>query len=609
MGSLSIAWKDITRKKQRSILYVFTLSLVNATGVSLYIISSALKSQIVQASGKFNGIILQVMIDYMNFLIIFSFLTSIVVASVLVSLLTVARMKDLAIFQSIGGTYKQIQRIPIAEIFIITLIACFLGIFEGIIGGYFLLLSLSLNHIAINILSFGFFILQFILISVIGTYFVSGFFVNYLLRRKFNEIMNSQYEIISGTTKTAWGFSTKKRTAFKFGHLFQQRSPMISRIMILGILILTLISSFGILGGSIIQETTDSYIKRGYGAERNTTTIAVTPTQDCTNFLKSQYDANNELNFEIPMNFTKKFFSPEFFSQIPQGAKFESRLLSVGTVHLIVNRGDVNKTNINVGNNTFQTYLWGVDNTFENVLNYYSAGKEIKFPLNDDLFLGDSYQPEIREKHTSKLFPKTINSESIELQRFNIVKMLIDPFAHGFCTYININSLTSLTNSLNNSMRNVLFFSNPNQDVYKFLKTFNLNYISLQPYSRIYLDFSQNFWSISNTVLIPVFVSIGLSLVAFSNLYAIMIKKDLYIMRVLGGRQRILKRILLWINLLISLQGVIPGILLGFSLAISVLIPEPIFPTTSSWILLFISFLSIIIIIERYLTRFTHQVM
>ncbi|MHA1945326.1 MAG: hypothetical protein ACXAC6_04000 [Candidatus Hodarchaeales archaeon] len=609
MGSLSIAWKDITRKKQRSILYVFTLSLVNATGVSLYIISSALKSQIVQASGKFNGIILQVMIDYMNFLILFSFLTSIVVASVLVSLLTVARMKDLAIFQSIGGTYKQIQRIPIAEIFIITSIACFLGIIEGIIGGYFLLLSLSLNHMVINIFSFGFFILQFILISVIGTYLVSGFFVNYLLRRKFNEIMNSQYEIISGTTKTAWGFSTKKRTGFKFGHLFQQRSPMISRIMILGILILTLISSFGILGGSIIQETTDSYIKRGYGAERNTTTIAVTPTQDCTNFLRSQYDANNELSFDIPMNFTKKFFSPEFFSQIPQGVKYESRLLSIATIHLIVNRGDVNKTNINVGNNTFQTYLWGVDSTFENVLNYYSAGKGNLFPLNDDLFLGDSYQPEIREKHSSKLFPKTINSEPIDLQRFNIVKMLIDPFAHGFCTYININSLTSLTNSLNNSMRNVIFFSNPNQDIYNFLKTFNLDYFSLQLYSRIYLDFSQNFWSISNTVLIPVFVSIGLSLVAFSNLYAIMIKKDLYIMRVLGGRQRILKRILLWINLLISIQGVIPGILLGFSLAISVLIPEPILPTISSWILLFISFLSIIIIIERYLTRFTHRVM
>ena len=187
--------------------------------------------------------------------------------------------------------------------------------------------------------------------------------------------------------------------------------------------------------------------------------------------------------------------------------------------------------------------------------------------------------------------------------------MLIDPFAHGFCTYININSLTSLTNSLNNSMRNVIFFSNPNQDIYNLLRTFNLDYFSLQPYSRIYLDFSQNFWSISNTVLIPVFASIGLSLVAFSNLYAIMIKKDLYIMRVLGGRQRILKRILLWINLLISVQGVIPGTLLGFSLAISVLIPEPILPSISSWILLFISFLFIIIIIERYLTRFTHQVM
>ncbi len=607
MGSLNIAWKDITRKKQRSILFIFTLSLVNATGISLYIISSALKSQIVQASGKFNGIILQVIIDYMNFLIIFSFLTSIVVASVLVSLLTVARMKDLAIFQSIGGTYKQIQRIPIAEIFIITIFACFLGIFEGIISGYLLLLSLSLNQIVINIFSFGFFILQFILISVIGTYFVSGFFVNYLLRRKFNEIMNSQYEIISGTTKTAWGFSTKKRTAFKFGHLFQQRSPMISRVMILGILILTLISSFGLLGGSIIQETTDSYIKRGYGAEKNMTTIVVTPTQDCSTFLKSQYDPNNELTFEIPTNLTKKFFSPEFFSQIPQGTIYESRLLSVGTIHLIVNRGDVNKTNINVGNNTFQTYLWGVDSTFGNAFNYYSVGKELSFPLNDDLFLGDSYQPEIREKHTSKLFPKTINNESIEPQRFNIAKMLIDPFAHGFCTYINLDSFISLTNSVNDSMRNVIFFNSPNQDIYDLLRTFNLYYFSLQPYSRIYLEFSQNFWSISNTVLIPVFASIGLSLVTFSNLYAIMIKKDLYIMRVLGGRQWILKRILLWINLLISVQGVIPGILLGFSLAFSVLIPEPILPTISSWIFLFISFSSIIVIIERYLTRFTRQ--
>ena len=373
LGSLSIAWKDIARKKQRSILYIITLSLVNATGVSLFVISSALKSQIEQASGKFNGIILQVMIDYMNFLILFSFLTSIVVASVLVSLLTVARMKDLAIFQSIGGTYKQIQRIPIAEIFIITLFACFLGLIGGLFAGYILLLSLSLDHIIINIFSLVLFILQFVLISVIGTYFVSGFFVNYLLGRKFNEIMNSQYEVISGTTKTAWGFSTKKRTAFKFGHLFQQRSPMISRVMILGILILTLITSFGILGGSIIRETTDSYIKRGYGSEINTTTIVVTPSNDCTDFLRSTYDSSNILSFELPLNLTKKYFTPEFFSQIPQTAKYETRLLSVGTIHLIVNRGDINKTNINVGNNTFQTYLWGVDREFVNLVPLHAA--------------------------------------------------------------------------------------------------------------------------------------------------------------------------------------------------------------------------------------------
>ena len=604
---MSLAWKDITRKKHRSFLYIFTLSLVDAAGVSLYLISSALKSQIIQISGRFNGIILRVMTEYLNFLIIFTFLASIIVASVLVSLLTASRMKDLAIFQSIGGTYKQIQRIPIAEIFLITLIACFLGLLEGIFGGYLLIIIIGLDNFTINIISFGFFTLQFILLSIIGTYFVSGFFVNYLLRKKFSEILNSQYEIGSGSSKTAWGFSTKGRTAFKFGHLFQQRSPMISRIMILGILTLTLIGSFGILGGSIVQGTTDSYIERGYGVERNMNTIVVTTTADSSSYLQFLYDSSKKIDFDPPKNLSTLFFSPEFLSQIPQDTIFESRLLSLGTIHMIANLGDINRSNINVGNNTFQTYFWGVDNSFGNIFNYYSVGKDVNFPNNEELFIADGYQLEIQEKRASKLFPKTINNNSVDLQRFNIAKMLIDPFAHGFSTYLSVTALTSLTSVLDNTMRNVIFFQNPDQEIFDLLSEYDFEYFSLQPYNEIYLAFSQKYWSFSNIALIPVIFAVGLSLVAFSNLYADLIKKDLYIMRVLGGKEQVLKRILIWINLLVSIQGMIPGITLGFSLAYSVLIPEPALPTLFSWLILIISFTLIVITIERYLTRFTNH--
>ena len=139
---------------------------------------------------------------------------------------------------------------------------------------------------------------------------------------------------------------------------------MISRIMIFGILILTLIGSFGILGGSIIQETTDSYIERGYGAEKNTTTIVVTPTSDSLATLQLLYDSSSNLDFRGSEDLIKHFFSSEFLSQIPQNTTYETRLLVPGTIHLIVNLGEINNTDINIGNNTFKIYFWGVDTSF-----------------------------------------------------------------------------------------------------------------------------------------------------------------------------------------------------------------------------------------------------
>ena len=182
MGSLSIAWKDIKRKKQRSFLYIFTHSLVTATGISLYIMSLGIKLQLYNTNIIFNGAIVRVLTQYLSFLTIFSLLATIIVSSVLSSLLTVSRMKDLSTLQALGGTFKQIQRIPLAEIFLITVIGGIIGNFEGFLGGYLLIIFLGLNPGPLNILEYFFFSSQFFILSIVGTYFAAGYFVNYLIR-------------------------------------------------------------------------------------------------------------------------------------------------------------------------------------------------------------------------------------------------------------------------------------------------------------------------------------------------------------------------------------------------------------------------------------------
>ncbi|MHA2387915.1 MAG: hypothetical protein ACXACW_04255, partial [Candidatus Hodarchaeales archaeon] len=267
MGSLNIAWKDVIRKPERSFLYIFTHSLLVATGINIFLISSVLQLQVDQATQMFNGSIINIMDMYLLFLTGFSFLASIISASVLASLLAVSRMKDLAVFQSLGGTFKQIQRIPIAEIFIITSIGGIVGIIEGSVLGALLLSFLDFSILQIPIWEFILFSFLFLFFSAVGTYFAAGFVINVFIRRKFREILDSQYFLTPTHPKRIWGIPTKKRTAFRLGHLLQTRARLVSRIMILGILVLTLISSFGILGGSIIQSTTDTYVKRGYGGE------------------------------------------------------------------------------------------------------------------------------------------------------------------------------------------------------------------------------------------------------------------------------------------------------------------------------------------------------
>ncbi len=600
MGSLNIAWKDVTRKKERSFLYIFTHSLLTATGINVFLISSVLQLQVAEATQMFNGSIISIMDLYLSFLLLFALLSSIISASVLASLLAVSRMKDLAVFQSLGGTFKQIQRIPIAEIFIITTIGGILGIIEGCILGFFLLSTLGFPILQISGMDLFLFSLGFLVCSAVGTYFAGGFVINVLIRRKFREILDSQYVVTPTNPNKVWGFSAKKRTAFRLGHLLQTRARLVSRIMILGILVLTLISSFGILGGSIIQNTADSYVERGYGGKD---IIVVTPSPDFSGLIKKCYDPYEKLTFNAPQSFSNEFIPNTFIEDLPSGTIFESRLLTIGTIRLLEALREVNDVLTSV-NSTFNCYIWGIDSSFSNIFNYYSVGSTSSYPKAETMFMADGYHQFVIREGVMQVIPKTVNGEEIDLQRFRVEKVLMDPFAKGYCSYLHINALSSLSWYINNSQRNIVFIKDPNEVILNLIHEFDLNYFSLSSYEKIYRSFSNDFWLISNIIFLPVILSIGLSLVAFSSLYILVLEKDLYVMRVLGGRAKVMRRIIIWINIFVSLQGIFSGFLLGFSASYSFLIPQPALPSFSSWIFLILSFILIAVLVERYIVRF-----
>ncbi|MHA1968805.1 MAG: hypothetical protein ACW964_13495 [Candidatus Hodarchaeales archaeon] len=135
-----------------------------------YGLSSSLSAQLGRTEAFFNSILLQVFNGQLSFLFFFSIGAGICVASILSSLLTIARMNDLAVIQSLGGTFKRTQRLILSQIFLLTFFSGVIGWILGIIGLsiFNLLLGFQQNPFeSLNVL-FG---LLYIIGMIIGTYF------------------------------------------------------------------------------------------------------------------------------------------------------------------------------------------------------------------------------------------------------------------------------------------------------------------------------------------------------------------------------------------------------------------------------------------------------
>ncbi|MFX1285886.1 MAG: hypothetical protein ACFFB5_19750 [Promethearchaeota archaeon] len=594
MGSLNLALKDIWRQKQRSLLFITVQSCITASGMIMYGLAVVIQAQIGKSQAYFNNSIIQIFHGYLNFLLAFAVVTSVIIAAILSSLLTVARMDDLAILLALGGTFKRIQRIPLAQIFIMTLIAGLVGWIGGIVGLSILTVILRLE--AVNIvetlnLSFGF---LYIGCQIIGTYFAAGFIVNLLIRKKFSEIIDGQFEVIDVDQDKIWGMSMRGKIGFRLAYLFNKRSKVLSWVMIGGTFMLIFLTTFGVLGGNIINNTTNSYIERGYG-----TNICVVTPPELEPILRELYDPSNELQFSFIDS--SYFIPPSFVEKLPENCTFEARLLLKGTIRMITDIKTLpNGTILGGGNKTMETYYWGISESTFSIFDYYGA--YITPPREKNAQIGDGMlQSYLNQEIVAAFIPK---GEFIT-NRFNIEGVIMDPFARGHCVYMDSTKLAEMKDLQDKTVKNVVFIEKPDEKMINLVEESSLTYFFLDIYKEKYFTFSNSFWVISTTAFIPAMISAGLSLVAYSGLIArVILIKDLRILQLLGANPKTLKRVILWVNIILLLYAAPLAVLFGFTLAYSFLIADPILPSIHAWVVLGIEFLVMILIIYRYVHSF-----
>ncbi|MFX0170709.1 MAG: hypothetical protein ACFE9L_02195 [Candidatus Hodarchaeota archaeon] len=596
MSSLSLAMKDIWRKKQQSFLFISTQSAIFASGMIFHGLANSIQNQMVEKQQNFlNCTVVHIFNDYLTYMLVFAVFAGIIVSIILSALLTVARMKDLAILLALGGTFKRIQRVILTQIFLINLLSGIVGWIIGIFGVSGFIVFFNFTALNTSSIINVFFALSYISIQAIGSYLGAGLVVYLLIRIKFREIIEGQFNIVP-VGQRVWGIAMRRKVGFLLAYILSKRSKVLSAVMIAGIFVLITLSTVGVLGSDIISNTTNTLIDRGYG---NNVYIITAP--EITPIIQDLYDPYRRVTFDHPEFDQINPIPLNFIDELPTNCSYETRLLLEGEVDMITNVQVLeNESGVLInggGNRTYKTYYWGVDSNFS-LINYYNVS-DITQPGSDTVFLGDGLlEPRLLESTLTNIL---CNFQ--EIKRFDIRGVILDPFARGHCIYMNSNELASLKN-LDSNLKNLIFVLDPSDSVYDLVQEFSLEIFPLNGFKEKYLAITTSFWLSSAIASIPISISTGLSLVAYSGLIAnSILLKDLKIIRILGGSQKTITRVILWVNIL-SLRAAPLAVLLGFAIAYSLLISDPVLPSVAAGIFLTLEFFFCGLVFYYYLKKF-----
>ncbi|MFX0094127.1 MAG: FtsX-like permease family protein [Candidatus Hodarchaeota archaeon] len=562
-------------------IFFLTITMIGAT--SSTIVSFAMERALAGQT-SFNNIFISSFARFSWFIVILAFLTSLAFAWLILDALLTFRRKDLATMLSLGGIRGEIHAFFLAEIVLIFLLGVGLGVVLGLFFAFLYHLSLSFLGVLSDSLIAIPLLIGFIILILGGSYFLATFLLTLRTRKYYTQL-------IGETTVKIQSFLNQKVShrffSIKFALLTLSRRAMKVQYLsffFVGFVLVTLA-----LGGSIVKNTNIYYMEQAIGTDTyvlghsEVTSVyvqnlaftgqALAPSINLTN---SKYQINTSLLSDlsqIALEVDARFLLYTYVRELAEIIPTESTSLE-DIPYIVIG-----------GNRSGYLYTFGLKNSISNwvledgsfVLNdtHIVIGNSVWYALFDDPFV-----------EALRIYSPLFSN----YQNFEVSGIIQDPFAAGMTCYMKLDSLLSRFLHTSSEIYNLVIVQVDSRNESALLdlaKQYGLSVEPLEPVKRANAEAQNSLW------LLNLFSSIPLSLSMVGGIICVLIataeeqKRDIQIIRALGGSKRQILRFSWVKTVFMILIPWIPAFLFGSFFSWSVLVSSPAPP--DFWAVIWIS--------------------
>jgi len=374
---------------------------------------------------------------------------------------------------------------------------------------------------------------------------------------------------------------SKLGLSFKVAYrtLFRRRSA--TNLMIICLALVMTLSTMMVTGVTVVNETTQSYVKRAIGEN----VILIGHPDICTgykNFLSQLFQTEDEREisyvdpkYSIPEALVLKLKRFQGVIRVDPRLILETRVHEVQGITFV---GEDKKRPVFLGDHrSAKALVQGVEP--EHVVNEWLVwGRTLNETDLNSVILGDSLNSRIIS------FP---SEQKVRIQdmRFGIAGVVLDPLNSGLVVYAPLNSTSVLFNYTGYNLLQLKIDSSGYLDILSAVKTeiarTGLDSVELNEIVSSYVDFFDFMWSPYIFLSLSFLGAIVFSLSSYLALNVSEQELDLSIMRALGAKPRTVIKIVLIQALIITLVGGVIGIFAGYSIVFIFLIPDPVFSPSS----------------------------
>lgn len=559
--------------KHRSLMFIFSVICVFGSGIIVNGFNYIMKGSVNSGFYYFNPTISLLMVKYLDYLLLFNIIAVLLITSIFASFLAISRMDDITVLITLGGTFKTIQRLILLQTMLLITIGSLFGMIIGSITLILLFILIGVQYVNFTLVLSPIFILIYLTLVIIGTYFSAGLVVYLTLKRKYSEIVDSQYQLVQIKLKNSSRFSFKNKPSYFLGNLFYKRSISLSQIMLVGSFMLVFMVGLGLFSNSVINEYSFNSIDRGFNDN-----IYVVTSENLYDIMIDLYNPRTPPTFS-EINLNSNFIIPdELINQISDNCDYELRLLVVGKAREIPLESKDDKSDAwSKPPNEFNTYLWGIEGN--------STLFDIHSLSSSNVMIGDAIA--INNFDIPYLAQKILPIQEVTVnKKYSISGVVTDPFAQGNSVYMKSSELTFLK-GLDSQLRNVLFLDNPSSDVLDILDNYSVKYFNLNQYKMSMISGLTSFWAVVLIIYVPTLISLVIALIMYSGLLIkVNLTKDFLILRSIGAKPKVLKRTALWGISIILIKISPPAIIISLYLSLISYVPSPDLPGINGWLFL-----------------------